>query len=298
MMAVIRTHPGLVAVVASLLACATLAMPACRRETRSAPAGSRYPLRGTVVSVDAPNRSLVVAHEEIPGFMEAMTMEFVVLEKDQALLAGVAPGDGIAATLVVPDSRYWLEELKVTRRGSAQHTPTRRSAEARLGEPLPEVTLLDQDGQPLRLAELAGRPYAITFIFTRCPLPDFCPLLMSRFAEADALLEADPALRPRARLLTVSFDTKHDTPPVLRAFGLRYQKTHPPFVRWRLATGTDEAIRTLGAAVELDYVEETRSFTHNLRTAVVDRQGRLARLFRGSDWQSRDLVEALRQADR
>ena len=150
MMAVIRTHPGLVAVVASLLACATLAMPACRRETRSAPAGSRYPLRGTVVSVDAPNRSLVVAHEEIPGFMEAMTMEFVVLEKDQALLAGVAPGDGIAATLVVPDSRYWLEELKVTRRGSAQHTPTRRSAEARLGEA----------GKPERLTKAVARYYA------------------------------------------------------------------------------------------------------------------------------------------
>ena len=118
--------------------------------------------------------------------------------------------------------------------------------------------------------------------------------MMKNFAATEALLVADAQLRERTRLVTVSFDTKHDTPEVLRAFGLPFQKTRPPFTHWLLASGKDEAIRELGDALELDYVEQTASFTHNLRTAVVDPHGRLSRLYRGNDWQPRELVEALR----
>jgi protein SCO1/2 len=127
-------------------------------------------------------------------------------------------------------------------------------------------------------------------------MPDFCPLMMKDFAAVEAQLAADPALLERTRLLTVSFDPKHDTPDVLRRFGAPFQKTRPPFSHWRLATGKDEAIRRLGEALELDYVEESASFTHNLRTAVVGRDGRLAKLYRGNDWRPDELVEALRAA--
>ena len=138
---------------------------------------------------------------------------------------------------------------------------------------------------------------ALTFVFTRCPLPDFCPLMMKKFAAAARGARAGtPALAARTHLLTVSFDTKHDTPDVLRAFGRPFQKTTPPFTHWTLATGKDEAIRALGGALELDYVEESRSFTHNLRTAVLDREGKLRRLFRGNDWTPEELVAELRAA--
>jgi protein SCO1/2 len=100
----------------------------------------------------------------------------------------------------------------------------------------------------------------------------------------------------RTHLLTISFDTKHDTPDVLRAFGRPFQKTAPPFTHWTLATGKDEAIRTLGGALELDYVEEDRSFTHNLRTAVLDREGKLRRLLRGNEWTPEELVAELKAA--
>ncbi len=274
-----------------------IAILSCRREA-PAPAGARHPLKGRAVSVDLARRAITIAHEDIPGLMPAMTMEFVVLEKDAPLLQQVSPGDQVTATLVVPDSRYWLEDLVVVKKGEPGAATVTRAPIARLGEALPDVPLVDQDGKPFRLSRLQGRAYALTFVYTRCPLPDFCPLMMRHFAAAEAALLAEPTLFGRTALVTVSFDPKHDTPAVLRAFGLPFQKTSPPFAHWRLATGTDQALRPLGAALELDYVEDEGSFTHNLRTAVVDPRGRLVRLLRGNDWKPEDLVAALREAAR
>jgi protein SCO1/2 len=167
---------------------------------------------------------------------------------------------------------------------------------AKEGDPVPDVALVDQDGRAFRLTELKGRAYAVTFVFTRCPMPEYCPLLMKNFAAVDTALVAEPRLRDATRLVTVSFDSKYDTPAVLKRFGRPFQKTSPPFTHWVLATGTDEAIRTLGTALGLDYEEGTGSFVHNLRTAVVDREGRLARLVSGNEWTPAELVADLRKA--
>jgi protein SCO1 len=280
-----------------LLLLAVLAAPSCRRE--AAPAGPpRYPLAGKVIEVDAPNRKITIAHEDIPGFMPAMTMPFVLLEKDAALLEGVGPGDEVSATLVAPDSRYWLEDLVVVRKGvlDPDAAPRPRSHEAHPGDALPDVALVDQDGAPFRLADRRGKAVALTFVFTRCPLPDYCPLMMKHFEAAHAALARDPALAGRTHLATVSFDTTHDTPEVLRAYGAPFQRTKPPFTHWTLATGEEDAIRALGGALGLDYVEESRSFTHNLRTAVLDPEGRLHRLLRGNEWKPEDLVAEMREA--
>jgi protein SCO1/2 len=253
---------------------------------------------GKVVEVDPANRKVTIDHEEIPGFMPAMTMPFVVLEKDAALLREVSPGDEITATLVVPDSRYWLEDLVIVRKGTPD--PNRRPAaqlhEPHPGDAVPDVALVDQDGQPFRLADHRGKALALTFVFTRCPLPDFCPLMMRNFQAVHAALTKDPALAGRTHLLTVSFDTQHDTPDVLRAYGKPFQKTATPFTHWTLATGKDEAIRGLGGALGLDYVEEDRSFTHNLRTAVLGPDGKLRRLFGGNEWTPEELVAELKAA--
>ena len=280
-----------------LILLAVLAAPGCKREAPPA-AGQRYPLKGKVVEVDVAGRTVTIAHEDIPGFMPAMTMPFVVLEKDAALLRGVGAGDEITATLVALDSRYWLEDLVVVRKGTPDPnaTPGPHAREPQPGDAMPDVALVDQDGKPLRLADYHGKAVALTFIFTRCPLPDYCPLVMKKFQAAQALLVKDATLAVRTHLLTVSFDTKHDTPDVLRAFGKPFQKTTPPFTHWTLATGKDEAIRRLGGALELDYVEETRSFTHNLRTAVLDAEGKLRRLFRGNEWTPEELVAELKAA--
>jgi protein SCO1/2 len=260
-----------------------------------------YPLKGTVVAVDAAERTITIDHADIPGFMPAMTMNFIVLPKDAALLESVSAGDQVTARLVVPDSRYWLEDLVVVKKGTPDPNATPRpqaheSHEIRPGHELPDVTLVNQDGNTVRLSDYRGRALGLTFVFTRCPLPDFCPLMMTNFAAAHAILIADETQRARTHLLTVSFDTKHDTPEILREYGKPFQRTTPPFTHWELASGTEEAIRTLGGELGLDYVEESRSFTHNLRTAVVDPEGKLVHLFRGNDWRPEELVDKLRRA--
>lgn len=272
--------------------------PACRREATREAGVKRYPIKGQVVEVDAKDRSVTLAHEEIPGFMPAMTMPFVVLEREQALVGSMAAGDTVTAELVVADSRYWLESVVVTKPAVpvAAPSPAARVREPEPGDPLPDVALLDQAGRALRLTEYRGRALALTFVFTRCPMPEFCPFLMHGFARAHERLVADEALARRTALLTVSFDVEHDTPAVLLAYGRPFQKTKPPFTHWRLATGQLEEVRRLGEALGLVFREEDRSFTHNLRTAVVGPDGRLRRLFRGNDWEPAALVAELRAA--
>ena len=282
---------------APLLALLSLSLAGCSGPPPEAGAKS-YPLAGKVVAVDAANRKITIDHEEIVGFMPAMTMAFVVLEKDASLLEGVTPGDEITARLVAPDSRYWIEDLVVVKQGTPDPnaTPLPDVHALHTGDVVPDVPLVNQDGEAVRLSDYRGRAVALTFIFTRCPLPDYCPLMMKRFAAVHATVAADEDLAARTHLLTVSFDTEHDTPEVLRVFGEPFQKTDPPFTHWELASGTDEAIRTLGGPLGLDYVEESRSFTHNLRTAVVDPEGNLHILRRGNDWTPEQLVADLRAA--
>ena len=281
----------------ALLLLALPAAPGCRGAAPPADE-KRYAIDGRVVEVDVAGRRVTLAHEDIAGFMPAMTMPFAVLPKDAALLPAMAPGDRVTAVLVVAGTRYWLDEI-VLAKPPVPLPPASAPRQARAPEPgdtAPDVALVDQDGRALRIADYRGRALALTFVFTRCPMPEFCPFLMRGFARAHEALVADPALAQRTALLTVSFDVAHDTPPVLRAYGLPFQKTKPPFSHWRLATGRLEDVRRLAAACGLEFQEDTGSFTHNLRTVVIGPDGRLRRLLRGNDWKPEELVAELRGA--
>ena len=289
---------SLVLALALVLSCAMA--PACRARgaPEAAPGASRHAVKGTVVEVDAPAGSVTLAHDEIPGFMPAMKMSFAVRDAETALLRTMAIGDAVAATLVVSDSRSWLEEVVVTRPPVPGAVPAGAAAprQPQPGDAVPDVVLVDQSGRSLRIAEYRGRALALTFVFTRCPMPEFCPFLMRGFAGAHAALVADRSLAQKTALLTVSFDVGHDTPRVLLAYGRPFQKTEPPFSHWRLATGRLAEVRTLGAAFGLQFSEEDRSFSHNLRTAIVAPDGRLRRLITGNDWTSDQIVAELREA--
>lgn len=294
-----RPSPPPAATLAALLLAGLVAATACSRTSPAPSDGSkRYPVTGQVQAVDPAAGRASVSHDDIPGFMPAMTMEFTIL--DAAVLAALKPGDRIRATLVIStDNRSWLEAVTVTGHAPVRATPAppARSTAGEPGDPMPGVTLLDQDGQALDLASYRGQAVAVTFIFTRCPMPEYCPLITSKFAEAARALAADPGLRDRARLLSISFDTRFDRPPVLRDYGGRFQpKGLPPFALWRLATGEPEQVRRLAEFAGLDYVEEQGTFTHTMRTIVVGPDGRLRAVRRGSDWRAADLVDDLRTA--
>jgi protein SCO1 len=256
----------------------------------------RYPLRGTVSSVNRAVREVVVAHEAVPGFMPAMTMPFPIA--DDKALAELERGDRISATLVVGETRAYLEGVKVERKAAADLPPARppgTSAEPDLGDAAPDATFVNQDGKKVHLADYRGRALAVTLIFTRCPLPDFCPRMISHFAEVEAELARQPALAAKAHLLAVSFDPKFDTPDVLRAYGKRALKGGG-FDRFELLTGDPAEVKRLADFLSLDFEEDGPGFTHNLRTAVLDKEGKLFRLYRGNDWAPGALLADLQAA--
>jgi protein SCO1/2 len=276
------------ALAASMLA----ALAACRSE----PPGRVFHLRGQVLAVRPETSQIVIRHDDIKGFMPAMTMTFTV--RDRRLLDGRVPGDLVSATLVVTDDRSWLSTLEKTGFAEVVHTPPPAPAVPvlALGETVPDAAMVDQDGRPFSLTSLRGQAVALTFVYTTCPLPEFCPLMDRNFKAVQDRLKADPGLRGRAHLVSVSFDPAIDTPPVLKAHAGRMGAD--PAV-WTYLTSDQPTIDRFGGALGLVAVRNAPGpggFTHNLRTVVIDPEGRLAAAYNGNDWTPDELVTALRNA--
>ncbi len=264
------------------------------------PDARRFDLTGRVVSVEKDRRQATLAHERVEGFMDAMTMPFTV--KERWALEAMAPGDLVQATLVVDGARSWIEVRAVTRdpRGAPSAGGEAGTwVPAEPGTPLPAVTLVDQQGREFVPADrFRGAPVVVSFTYTRCPLPEYCPLIMGRMAALEKATADRPALR-RARLLSVTLDPAFDTPEVLAAYGRTYAtgtREGGPFARWTLATGEPDAVQQLAAFLGLDYYTESNGLVvHSLRTAVLDGRGRLVRVFEHSGWTTEDLIGELEQ---
>ncbi len=258
--------------------------------------GREYEMRGQVLAVDTARQELTIKHEDIGGFMPAMTMPFKV--NDPKLLSGVGPGDLVKATLVVQPNNAYLSRVERTGRAPLPEAPPAHPAMRTLnrGEVVPDSALVDQDGKARRLSEWRGRVLAVTFTYTRCPLPTFCPLMDRNFAEVQRTIAGDHTLKDRARLLTVSFDPDYDTPQVLAAHAKR---TGADPAVWTFVTGDHANIDRLTEQFGVSVFREgdkQEDIVHNLRTAVVDARGRLVEVFNGNDWKPADLAAALRSA--
>jgi protein SCO1/2 len=276
---------------AALIVCFTFAaLSACSNE-------KRYTLTGQVISVDTQQQVLTVKHDDIEGFMPGMTMPFKV--EDAAQVSSVRPGDLITASLVVDESVGYLADIRKT--GEAplpEKLPRTPAAPAiSVGDEVPAAAFIDQDGRERRLADWRGQTVAVTFIYTRCPLPNFCPLMDRHFAAAQKLLQADPALADRVQLVSVSFDPDYDTPEVLKKHATRVGADP---TGWSYVTGTREGIDKFAAAFGVTIIREDgtiEEIVHNLRTAVIAPDGRLTRVFSGSEWTPDELLAAIRAAD-
>lgn len=266
---------------------------------------TRYPLKGKIEGLDILDRELLVAHEEIPGLMPAMTMPFKMPEATGFLarfqgmrLERLRRGDVITATLVVKANESWIEKVNVLRYEPPPGMSAPVPKESKEGESVVDVLLEDQDGKPLRISDYRGKALVLTFIYTRCPIPEFCPRMMKNFQDLENLIEADPDLREKGRLLSVSFDVEFDRPEVLQAFGSAFVKDRGagPFARWKLATGTKENVGRLGQFFGLVFFKEGGDFAHSLVTVVIGPDGRLVKEFSGNDWSAREAHAAMRQA--
>jgi protein SCO1/2 len=262
----------------------------------SAPEPRRYEVRGQILSVDPARREVLVDHEDIKGFMPAMTMPYKV--NDPALLEDKKPGDLFTATLVVEEVNAYLSSLTTTGHAPIANPAARPAITdadlLREGDPIPDSTLIDQSGAPRPITSLQGHRVALTFIYTRCPLPDFCPLMTKQFAVLQGEIRKSAELRD-VRLVSVTLDPEFDTSAVLAA----HAKTlgADPGV-WYFVTGVRDDV--LGFAKRFGVLtepgESAAVVVHNLRTAVIDAQGRLVSVHSGSMWTPADLVADLKKA--
>ena len=279
--------PFLPLFVASLLA-------GCHRppapKPREAERVSTFAAAGVVRKVDAERRKAVIAHETIAGFMEAMTMEFDVASGEP--LADLRAGDAVAFRLSVNETRSWIDQVRKTGRASEVATFPQGGESLAAGDLLPDGALMDQRGVAFHLADFKGRALAITFIFTRCPLPDFCPLMNRNFAEVRRELSSDAA-HSNWHLLSISFDPEYDTPARLAEYAKPYEIENG---HWSFATGATEDIQKLGDAFGLTVARNGAQIDHTLRTVVIDATGRVQKIFIGNGWSASELTDEMRRA--
>ena len=259
-------------------------MTGCRDVPRS-----QYDLHGRVVSVNKDRGQVTLAHEAIEGYMNAMTMPFNV--KDDRALSVLSPGQRVDAVLVVQGDRSWIEDLRISGAETVEN-PEDVLPLPEPGDSVPDFGLLNQDNRPIHLHQYRGRPLLITFIYTRCPLPDYCPLMSGNFAAIHHSLQSLPASDQAPHLLSVSFDTDFDTPSVLREYAGRYMRP-VLFDRWEFATGSPEEIRAITGYFGLAYQKESGQIIHSLVTALIGPDGRLVRLYQGNQWRPAQILADL-----
>ncbi len=251
----------------------------------SVPAPKRYELQGRVVAVDAGRRELTIAHQEIPGYMEAMTMPYTVSEKDAGVFKSIAPGDNIHATLVLGRDAE-LQEISFTH---SDNPPGQAGSGLRLPQPgdtVPDFKLVNQDGRKIHLDQFHGKPLLLTFIYTRCPFPDYCPRMSDNFGKVLQKLKEDPKSYSEAQLLSISIDPENDKPAVLRTYGERYVgRVDPKFAHWQFASGSAEQVRQAADFFGLAYNQKDGQIVHGLRTVLIGKDGKVAKVYDGKDWQ-------------
>jgi protein SCO1 len=266
-----------------------LSAAACTRQ----PVARQYQLTGQILEVKPGGTELVISHHDIPGFMPAMTMPFRL--KDPAQAKGLVPGDLVRATLMVTDDEAWLSSVEKTGRAALPVETASAAPAADLiapGEMVPDETLIDQDGKAFRLSSLRGSAVLLTFVYTRCPLPEFCPRMDVNFGAVQRAIKSGRLHGP-IHLVSVSFDPDFDTPAVLRTHAARVGAD--PAI-WTFATAPDRRVEAWGARLGLSLIRDPTdptSITHNLRTAVIDREGRLVRILDGNQWTPDAAIAAL-----
>ena len=255
----------------------------------------KYVLEGSILRKNPASQQITVHHHDIPGFMPAMTMDFRI--EDSAAYREVQPGDKIKADLFVksqgPNEDYWLANIEITdrsQRGLVVEGPPHMLSQ---GEPVPDVPLVNQDGKTIQLSQFKGQALLVTFIYTRCPLPTFCPRITSQFAAIHDVLKKDPKMSGKAHLVSISFDTEYDKPDVLRKYGLAYMNDPAGFSVWDFATPSAEDLKKLAFAFGLQYFPEGNQIAHSVATFLITPNGTLAKVWPDNEWKTSEVLQAL-----
>ena len=283
--------------IASLLA-SIVSITGCAATGKVGTNQQSYVVKGVVREVRSKDSELVIRHEEIPGYMKAMTMPIAV--KDRKLMFGLASNDIVQFKLVVTPDDGWIESIKKVGSESPdapepkpQFRPSRAVQELKAGDIMPDFTMTNELGKAVSLHSLKGNAVALTFIFTSCPFPTFCPLMSENFRKAQATLTADSSAPKNWRMWSVTMDPENDSPDVLKTYAARYK--HDP-KRWSFVTGDLIEITALADHFGLKFWKASNSISHNLRTVVIDAAGRVQAIVPENKWTAEDLVGEIRKA--
>src|SRR5208337_1066444 len=282
----------------ALLALAAMAgchsTPKPEAQGPAAPSFKVYHLRGKVVSTDTATGEVTLNHEAIPGFMDAMTMPYKL--KDPGILSELHPGDTITADVVVsqnPDADVLLDHIVVIAQAKPDYKPMVFYHVPAPGDAVPDFKLRNQDGRAIHLDQFRGKTLLLTFIYTRCPLPNFCPLVTHNFAVIDRQLASNPALYAKTHLLCVSFDSEHDTPARLRAYGARYigSDAKNAFAHWDFAVPSKSELLEMAKYFDVGITHgDGDTITHTLSTTLIGPQGKVVQFYPGNEWTPEQVV--------
>jgi protein SCO1/2 len=265
------------------------------------PTEKHYDLKGKVVTVEKGKHLVTIAHEDIKDYMAAMTMPFTV--RDDWVFEVLVPGDQVTATLIVDGTQSWLEDLVITKESADTTSPvTGESIGPKPGDEMPDYRLINQDGKAIRIHDYKGKALLLTFIYTRCQMPDQCTLMSNNFAEIDKELQKQPELMGKTHLLSISFDPEYDTPKVLRSYGAAYtgKYTDETFAHWEFASGSGDEVKGIAKFFGLRYYKDSQSaedqVIHSLRTAIIGPDGKIVKVYRGNDWKPDEVLKELQAA--
>jgi protein SCO1/2 len=257
-----------------------------------------YSGRGFVKELFLPNAAKI-AHEKIPGYMDAMTMKLEVKNTNE--LTGIKVGDQITFDMVVTSDDGWIENLKRTGVRDETITPTNEVRNFRrvrdvdplsVGDVMPDYPFVNENGKDLRLSDYKGNAIAITFMFTRCPFPTFCPRMSSNFEKAAEQL-AQPGGPTNWHMFSISFDTDVDTPEQLKRYATRYKRDPS---KWNFLTGKLIDIDAITEQFGLVFAKRNGTIDHNLRTVIIDAQNRIRQIYIGNEWPVEDFVAEMKKA--
>ena len=280
-----------------LCGCVALALLGCGRSTNSEGGADHYDTRGVVRGFSPDRSTIEIQHENIPNFMPSMTMPFVA--RDPKQIADLKSGDPISFRMTVTVKDFWIENVKKIRREEVnvaepkQTSSVSTGGEARLkeGDEMPAFSLTNQNGERVSLDTFHGQPLVLTFVFTRCPVPNFCPRMSNNFEELQAAIKASGGTLATTRLLSITLDPDYDTPKVLNDYAAFH---HADSKIWSFATGDEKEIDSLTRAFSVYRQNEGGTISHGLATALINPNGTVERIWRGNAWTPAEVIEAIK----
>ncbi len=283
----------------ALVLAAALLVAACEKKVEQAERSTyRYEARGLIRRLPPDHKTIEVQHENIPGFMPSMMMPFEV--RDEKEIASLKLGDAISFRLNVTQRDSWIDRIQKIDAGQVHLTapapmvaPTSNAdGQPRLheGDPMPAFHLIGQDGKPVTLETFHGHPLVVTFVFTRCPIPNFCPRMSQNFAALQKAIQTSSEALAATRLLSISFDPEFDTPEILKQYA-QHAGADPAI--WTFATGTPAEIHSLTSSFSILVQPEAGTISHSLATALIDRDEKIAKIWRGNGWAPGEVITAL-----